>query len=51
MYRNHPACTDLIFFAYDPDALIPDRGALERQITVERAYGGIPLRCHLIVKP
>lgn len=50
-YRHHAACRNLIFFIYDPDALIPDRAALERQITVERNYDGVPLTCHLILKP
>ena len=50
-YRHHPACRHLVFFIYDPDALIPDRAALERQIAVERVYDGVPLTCHLIVKP
>jgi hypothetical protein len=51
MYRNHPACRDLIFFIYDPDHLIADAGSLRHQIEVERTYNGIPLSCHLIVKP
>lgn len=50
-YRHYPSCRHLIFFIYDPDALIPDRAALERQIAVERVYDGVPLTCHLIVKP
>ncbi len=50
-YRHHPACRNLIFFVYDPDALIPDRAALEKQIAVERIYDGVQLSCHLIVKP
>lgn len=54
MYRTHPRCDDLIFFIYDPDALIPDQRALREAIEVERAYGHggeRHLRCHLIVKP
>jgi hypothetical protein len=54
MYRIHPQCDDLIFFVYDPDALIPDQRALRDAIETERAYGhgGVKrLRCHLIVKP
>jgi hypothetical protein len=51
IYRSHPHCQNLIFFIYDPDALIPDKGALERQIVVARTYDGVPLACHLIVKP
>lgn len=50
-YRHHPACRHLLFFIYDPDALIPDRAALERQIVVDRLYDGVPLTCQLIVKP
>jgi len=50
-YRHHPACRHLIFFIYDPDALIPDRAALDRQIAVERVYDGVPLTCYLIVQP
>ncbi len=50
-YRHHPACRNIIFFIYDPDALIPDRAALERQIAIERVYDGVPLTCHLILKP
>jgi hypothetical protein len=50
-YRHHPACKYLVFFIYDPDALIPDRGALQRQIETPRVYDGKALSCHLIVKP
>ena len=50
-YRHHGACRHLVFFIYDPDALIPDRAALDRQISVERIYDGVPLTCHLVVKP
>src|SRR5438105_790148 len=50
-YRHHPSCRDLVFFIFDPDVHIPDRGALLRQIEVDRIYDGVPLRCHLIVKP
>lgn len=50
-YRHHPACRNLIFFIYDPNALIPDRAALQRQICVERIYDGVPLICHLVLKP
>lgn len=54
MYRTHPRCKDLVFFVYDPNALIPDQRALREAIEVERAYGPggeKVLRCHLIVKP
>jgi hypothetical protein len=50
-YRSHPHCENLIFFIYDPDALIPDKAALERQIVVARTYDGVSLTCHLIVRP
>lgn len=50
-YRHHPACRHLVFFIYDPNALIPDRASLDRQIVVERVYDGVPLKCHLIVMP
>ena len=50
-YRHHSACRHLVFFIYDPDALIPDRAALERQIAIERVYDGVALTCHLIVRP
>lgn len=50
-YRHHPTCRHLVFFIYDPEALIPDGAALERQIAVERVYDGVPLICHLILKP
>lgn len=54
MYRTHPRCDDLIFFVYDPDALIPDQRALREAIEIDRAYGKDgekQLKCHLIVKP
>ena len=54
MYRTHPRCDDLVFFVYDPDALIPDQRALRQAIEIERAYGKggeKRLSCHLIVKP
>jgi hypothetical protein len=50
-YRHHPDCRKLIFFVYDRDALIPDQGALKRQIETERTYGGVPFVCYLLVKP
>ncbi len=54
MYRNHPRCDHLIFFIYDPNALIPDQRALREAIEIERAYGAAGekrLICQLIVKP
>lgn len=54
MYRMHPRCNHLVFFVYDPDALIPDQRALREAIEIERTYGqrdAKRLTCHLIVKP
>jgi DpnII restriction endonuclease len=51
MYRNHASCRHLIFFVYDPNALIPDQAALRRQIEIERSYAGSILSCYLLVKP
>lgn len=54
MYRTHPRCDHLIFFIYDPDALIPDQRALRTAIEIDRSYGPNnekKLTCHLIVKP
>jgi len=51
IYRSHPHCENLVFFIYDPDALIPDKAALTRQIVVARTYDGVSLTCHLIVRP
>lgn len=50
-YRHHPACRYIVFFIYDPNAFIPDRAALERQVNAERVYDGVPLTCHLVVRP
>ena len=50
-YRHHPACSHLVFFIYDPDALIPDRAALEQQVQTRRVYDDVPLNCYLVVKP
>ena len=50
-YRSHEACRHLVFFIYDPNALIPDRAALARQICVERVYDGMAVTCHLVVLP
>lgn len=50
-YRSDPACDYLLFFVYDPNVLIPDRAALERQIQIERSYEGRRLQCYVIVKP
>lgn len=50
-YRYHSHCNDLIFFIYDPDALIPDSAALSRHITSKRVYDEKVLRCHGVIKP
>ncbi len=50
-YRYHPSCDDLIFFIYDPDALIPDGAALERHLSSDRSYSDKILRCHAVIKP
>jgi len=50
-YRNHPNCSELIFFIYDPNWLIPDSVALRRQIQVERDYGGKRLSVYCVIKP
>lgn len=50
-YRYHPKCDDLIFFIYDPDAHIPDVGAVERHLGTNRVYDGKVLRCHGVIKP
>jgi len=50
-YRYHPKCDDLIFFIYDPEAHIPDVGAVERHLGMSRVYDGKVLRCHGVIKP
>ena len=50
-YRYHSSCDDLVFFIYDPDALIPDGAALERHLSSERRYSEKNLRCHAVIKP
>ena len=50
-YRYHPNCDDLIFFIYDPDALIPDGAALERHLSSSRTYGDKVLTCYAVIKP
>lgn len=50
-YRSDPVCDSIIFFIYDPDVNIPDRGALKRHLEVERYYGGRKLACHVVVHP
>lgn len=50
-YRYHPSCDDLVFFIYDPDALIPDALALRTHLTAPRAYDEKVLRCHAVIKP
>lgn len=50
-YRHHRGCRHIVFFIYDPDALIPDKAALVRQIEIDRQYAGVALSCRLICKP
>ncbi len=51
MYRRHPACDHIVFFLYDPQALIPDRRALISAIEAPRQYGDHMLACHAVVLP
>jgi hypothetical protein len=50
-YRYHPNCSNLVFFIYDPDALIPDRLKLEQHIGSVRTYGDKLLKCFSVVRP
>ena len=50
-YRYHHQCDNLIFFIYDPDALIPDRLQLEKHVTSKRTYSDKTLTCFCIIKP
>lgn len=50
-YRYHASCDDLIFFIYDPDANVPDAGAVERHLKTTRTYDRRILRCHGVIKP
>ncbi len=51
VYRHKPDCETIIFFIYDPNALIPDARELRRTIEEARTYGGRALSCKLIIKP
>lgn len=51
VYRQNPVCDTIIFFIYDPNALIPDARELHRTIEESRSYGGRTLSCKLIIKP
>ena len=51
VYRHNPICDSIVFFIYDPDALIPDQRELRRTIEHSRVYDGRSLTCRLIVKP
>lgn len=50
-YRNHPHCSNIIFFVYDRDGLIPDVRALKLQVEAKRNYDGKQLNVFCIVKP
>jgi len=51
MYKNHPNCSELVFFVYDPDAVIPDVSSLRHQIGGIRQYNGKTLNVYCVVKP
>jgi hypothetical protein len=51
VYRHNPVCDTIIFFIYDPNALIPDGRELRRTIEETRAYGRRTLVCKLVIKP
>ena len=51
VYRHNPACDTIIFFIYDPNALIPDGRELRRTIEEPRMYGVRSLACRLVIKP
>lgn len=50
-YRYHHSCTKLIFFIYDPDALIPDRLQLENHINGPRIYSQKTIECFSVIRP
>jgi len=50
-YRYHPACDQIIFFIYDPDACIPDATSLIRHASEPRQYGDKILKCFAVIKP
>lgn len=50
-YRYHHSCNIIVFFIYDPDALIPDRSKLEEHISSKRIYSEKTLECHSIILP
>lgn len=51
VYRQNHACDTIIFFIYDPNALIPDGRELRRTIEEARTYSGRTLTCKLVIKP
>ncbi|NOT02722.1 MAG: hypothetical protein HOP29_19130 [Phycisphaerales bacterium] len=51
VYRHSPTCDTIIFFIYDPNALIPDGRELRRTIEESRTYAGRSLTCKLVIKP
>lgn len=51
MYRSDDHCDHVVFFVYDPNALIADKEALRMQVEVLRTYDGRALQCHLVLKP
>jgi len=50
-YKTHPDAQNIIFFIYDPNALIPDATALRRHIDGTRKYGEKTISVYCIVKP
>ena len=50
-YRYHPNCTSIIFFIYDPEAVIPDQLKLKQHISCNRIYSEKTLQCYPIIKP
>ena len=51
MYQHDPNCQTLVFFVYDPQGLIRDRGDVKRHIEKIRTFGGRAVQYFLIVKP
>jgi len=51
VYRHNQACDTIIFFIYDPNALIPDARELRRTIEEPRTYGARSLTCRLVIRP
>jgi len=50
-FRHHVDGSNIVFFIFDRESLIPDQAALKRQIEVARTHDGSEMRCYLIVRP